>query len=41
MKMSWKILIVVMVVGGLAYGSNAKDRARWLAALGFSQATAS
>jgi hypothetical protein len=40
MKLSWKILAVLMVVGGIAYGSNAKDRARWLAALGVSQATA-
>jgi hypothetical protein len=40
MKLSWKIFAVAIVVSGIAYGSNAKDRARWLAALGVSQATA-
>jgi len=34
MKLSWKIFVVVAVAGGIAYGSNAKDRARWLDALG-------
>ena len=40
MKLSAKIFVVLAIVAGVFYGSNAKDRSRWLAALGVSKATA-
>ena len=40
MKLSWKIFAVAAVAGAIAYGSSAKDRTRWMAALGMSQAKA-
>jgi len=40
MKLWTKIIILVAIFAAVAYGSNAKDRNRWLAALGFSQVAA-
>jgi hypothetical protein len=40
MKTPTKIVVVIAIVAAIWYGSNAKDRARWLAALGVSRATA-
>jgi hypothetical protein len=37
MKLSAKIFIVIAILAGIWCGSNAKDRSRWLAALGMSK----
>ena len=40
MKLFTKLFVVIAVIAGVGYGSTPKDRSRWLAALGFSKATA-
>ncbi len=40
MNLTAKIFVVIAILAGIWCGSNAKDRSRWLAALGMSKRTA-
>ena len=43
MPITWraKVFVLVVIIAGIYYGATAKDRDRWLAAIGISQSSAS